>query len=262
MRTLLTLHEATAGYPGRRVLDSASLTMQQGERIALTGGNGTGKTTLLHVLVGLLPLETGSLEIAGRACADEAAFRRARRHVGLLFQDSDDQLFCSTVLEDTMFGPLNLGQSPREAEATARATLAQLGLTGYEDRLVHRLSGGEKRLAALATVLAMNPDILLLDEPTNGLDDHHAAMLTDIVRTLPQAMLIVSHDRNFLERVSTRALTLRAGRLLPALLHRHPHHHHHDHPHLHADGLDGDPHTHAHIPVEALDHATRDNLDR
>jgi cobalt/nickel transport system ATP-binding protein len=261
MTTLVRLTEARAGYRERTVLDGASLEIAAGERVALTGGNGAGKTTLLHVLVGLLPLAAGRLEIAGRICRCEADFRIARRHVGLLFQDSDDQLFCSTVLEDTMFGPLNLGQSPAEAEATARATLMRLGLAGYEDRLVHRLSGGEKRLAALATVLAMNPDVLLLDEPTNGLDDHHAAMLTDIVRTLPQAMLIVSHDRAFLERVSTRALTVRGGRLMPATFHRHPHHHHHDHPHLHAEGLDGEAHIHAHIPQEALDHATRDNLD-
>jgi cobalt/nickel transport system ATP-binding protein len=246
MTALLTLSGAMAGYLARPVLSGADLTLEAGERVALTGANGSGKTTLLHVLVGLVPLSAGTLTIGGVVCRTEADFRRQRRHVGLLFQDSDDQLFCTTVLEDTMFGPLNLGLTPQAAEARARETLARLGLAGYEDRLVHRLSGGEKRLAALATVLAMQPDVLLLDEPTNGLDDTHAAMLTDIVRTLPQAMLIVSHDRTFLQRVATRALVARGGRLVPAILHRHPHDHRHDHVHIHAEGLDGEPHVHAH----------------
>jgi cobalt/nickel transport system ATP-binding protein len=152
--------------------------------------------------------------------------------VAYLFQDPDDQLFCATVLDDVMFGPLNLGQSEQAATVKARTTLQMLDLGHLADRITHRLSGGEKRLVALASVLAMDPLVLLLDEPTNGLDEAHYAHLMRILSSLSAAMLIVSHDWQFLSELATRVVLMHAGRLSNAVFHRHPHAH--DHVHIHA----------------------------
>lgn len=198
---------------GPPLLGGLDLTLHAGERVALTGDNGSGKTTLLHLLMGLLRPAAGCIEAFGQQRQSEADFRGVRGRAGLLFQDSDDQLFCPTVAEDVAFGPLNLGRSPAEARRIASSTLERLGLAGFETRITHKLSGGQKRLVALATVLAMEPEVLLLDEPTNALDKDTAARLTTILRQLPQAMVIISHDETFLAALSTRRLRLAEGRL-------------------------------------------------
>lgn len=208
------LKKLSFGYrPGQLVLDGLELTVVSGDAIAITGGNGSGKTTLLHLLVGLLKPTSGVVEAFGEARVKERDFHEVRARAGLLFQDPDDQLFCSTVLEDVAFGPLNLGKSRAEAEALAVATLRDLGLSGFERKSTLGLSGGEKRLVSLAAVLAMNPEVLLFDEPTNGLDDATRDRLTQLVRESPRSKLVVSHDRAFLEAVATRELRLQGGRL-------------------------------------------------
>jgi cobalt/nickel transport system ATP-binding protein len=233
---LLELRGAVFDYGGRPVLSGVDLTLGAGERVALIGPNGAGKSTLLHLLVGLQRPRAGEVWAFGQPRRVEADFHEVRARVGLLFQDSDDQLFCPTVLEDLAFGPLNLGRSPAQARADAERTLSLLGLGGLADRVTHRLSAGEKRLVALGTVLAMDPEVLLLDEPTNGLDAATEARLTDHLSVSPQAMLIVSHDRGFLERLATRALVLEGGNLAEATIHRHPHVHAHSHLHIHVPG--------------------------
>lgn len=233
---LLELRGARFNYGERPVLSGVDLTLRAGERVALIGPNGAGKSTLLHLLVGLQAPMAGEVWGFGRPRRVEADFHEVRARVGLLFQDSDDQLFCPTVLEDLAFGPLNLGRSPAQARADAERTLDLLGLGGLADRVTHRLSAGEKRLVALGTVLAMDPEVLLLDEPTNGLDAVTEARLTDHLAVSPQAMLIVSHDRGFLERLATRALVLEGGHLAEATIHRHPHSHAHSHLHIHVPG--------------------------
>ena len=199
-------------------LDEISLTIEESPPTitAIAGESGSGKTTLLHLIVGLLRPESGRIEAFGSTRRREADFHEVRRRAGLLFQDADDQLFCPTVAEDVAFGPLNLGKTQREARAIVAQTLDSLGLAGYERRITYRLSGGEKRLVALATVLAMRPDLLLLDEPTAGLDDHYTARIAEIFVDLPQAMLMISHDRPFLDRTTTRLLRLSSGRVEPA----------------------------------------------
>ena len=153
------------------ILHDLDLSVHCGERIGIHGANGAGKTSLLLLMVGLLCAQTGSIEAFGAVRRRERDFLDVRRRAGLLFQDADDQLFCPTVLEDVCFGPLNLGRDRAQARAIGERTLAALGLTGMEERITHRLSGGEKRLVSLAGVLAMEPDVLLLDEPTSGLDE-------------------------------------------------------------------------------------------
>jgi cobalt/nickel transport system ATP-binding protein len=201
---------------GREVLAGVDFSLDAGERVAVLGANGAGKTTLLQIMVGLLRPDAGEVVAFGRTRRSEDDFHQVRARAGLLFQDPDDQLFCPTVAEDVAFGPLNLGRSRAQAAATVERTLAALGLSGLADRITHRLSGGEKRLVSLAAVLAMEPEVLLLDEPTNALDEAAAARLTGILKALPQAMIIVSHDRAFRASLASRAVTLQGGRIEPA----------------------------------------------
>jgi len=198
---------------GRVVFDALNFTIQSGDRVGLTGANGSGKTSLLHLIVGLVAPSSGEVRCFGTPRRGDADFHEVRRRVGLLFQDSDDQLFCPTVGEDIAFGPLNLGVSEREASARVRASLDAVGLAGYEERITYKLSGGEKRLVAIATVLAMEPDVLLLDEPLTGLDEAHEQRVTEVLKSLSQTMLVVSHDRAFLSQVTSRQIKLANGAL-------------------------------------------------
>jgi len=215
---LIRFHDVDFSYNGNRpVLSRCNFTLDAGRdaglRVALIGPNGSGKTTLLHLIVGLLRPDSGVIEAFGKDRRREADFHEVRRRAGLLFQQADDQLFCPTVAEDVAFGPMNLGKARGEVRQIVGETLAGLGLSGYERRITYRLSGGEKRLVALATVLAMQPEVLLLDEPTSGLDEQATARLVEILTGLPQAMIVVSHDRRFLEQTTSRTLELRDGQL-------------------------------------------------
>ncbi|NLS95621.1 MAG: ABC transporter ATP-binding protein [Planctomycetaceae bacterium] len=211
---LVRFDQVTFGYGDRTVLDACDLNLHAGERLGLAGANGSGKTTLLSLIVGLHRPQHGQVFVLGRPRQSEADFREIRGPVGMLFQDSDDQLFSPTVAEDVAFGPFNLGRSRADVEAIVARTLAQLGMQEYADRVTYKLSGGEKRLVAIATVLAMEPEVLLLDEPTAGLDEAARQRVIEILLGLPQAMLIVSHDRDFLDHTATRRTRLERGRLL------------------------------------------------
>ena len=213
---LVSLRDVSFSYgPDRPVLDRCNFSLRPTERVGVTGPNGSGKTTLLALIVGLVRPTAGQLEVFGKVRSKEVDFREVRSRAGLLFQDSDDQLFCPTVAEDVAFGPFNLGKARPEVHQIVAQTLDSLGLAGYEDRITYKLSGGEKRLVALATVLAMQPEVLLLDEPTSGLDDEACARVVEVISRLPQAMVIVSHDRGLLNRLTTRHLRLADGRLEP-----------------------------------------------
>lgn len=209
--SLKDIHFEYAG--GNEVLTEVNFTLKKGDRFALTGHNGSGKTTLLHIIMGLLKPSSGQVLYKGLEMKGEKDFRELRKGVGLLFQQADDQLFCPTVIEDVAFGPLNLGKSPEEARKIAEYTLCTLGLSGYEDRVAYRLSGGEKKLVSLATVLAMQPEALVLDEPTNDLDPGMRQRLAEILNSLDVAMLVVSHDIDFLAQVTEREFSCHNGSL-------------------------------------------------
>ncbi len=217
------------GYQGRKlILDKLDFTLYAGERVGLLGPNGSGKTTLLHIIMGLLKPLSGEIQILGRPVRAEKDFREVYRKVGLLFQDADDQLFCPTVLEDVAFGPLNLNKSKAEAIAIAQKTLAYLGLSGFEHRVTHQLSGGEKRLVALATVLAMEPEVLLLDEPSTGLDDETRTRLGHVLTHIHQSYILISHESHFMQATANTFYRLENGKLTrQEIIHAHPHTHPH-----------------------------------
>lgn len=214
---LIRLEGLTFAYrAGEPVFAGLDLELHAGERLGLVGPNGCGKTTCLHLIVGLLLPQAGSVWAFGRARVRERDFFEVRARAGLVFQNPDDQLFCPTVLEDVAFGPLNLGRSREQALSIARTALAMVGLSGLAERITYRLSGGEKRLIALATVLAMDPQVLLLDEPTNGLDDASCERISRVLAELPQAMIVVSHQREFLAPLVHRTQRLGSGSSGPA----------------------------------------------
>lgn len=215
--TLLALNDIHFAYHGHDpVLNGASLTLEKGQRLSITGPNGAGKSTLFRIALGLQRPSSGTVTVLGELRREEADFHEVRRRVGLVFQDPDDQLFCPTVAEDIAFGPLNLGKTREEALAIVDKVLGDLDLMHLRDRITHKLSGGEKRLVTLATVLAMEPEALLLDEPTNALDTKNEARLLEILQALPQAILLVSHAPDFRAALAPEALDLRDGKLFPA----------------------------------------------
>jgi cobalt/nickel transport system ATP-binding protein len=247
MDLILKLRNITFGYPNAPpILNALDFDLRRGEKAGLVGYNGSGKTTLLHVIMGLRQPAAGTLEILGRPAVTGPDFQLVRQRVGLLFQDADDQLFSPTVLEDVSFGPLNQGQTAAAAEETARRVLADVGLAGFEERVTHRLSGGEKKLVALATVLAMTPDVLLLDEPTTGLDQETRGRIIGILRRLDLACLVISHDYEFLAAVTGCVYFMRAGRIMldeKAEIHSHFHvHSFGGYPHQHSTAEGGTDH--------------------
>jgi cobalt/nickel transport system ATP-binding protein len=228
---IIDLQRVSFAYPGRQpVLKDLDLHFHAGQQIGLVAPNGSGKTTLFHIIMGLLKPDSGQVNLFGKARSREADFVEVRRRIGLLFQDADDQLFSPTVIEDVAFGPLNLGQGRDQARATAENALADLGLEGFANRVTHQLSGGEKRLVSLATVLAMAPEVLLLDEPTNGLDTDTRQRIVEILKALKISFILISHNLDFLSQLTKRIYTMEAGRILtdqPMTAHQHTHVHSH-----------------------------------
>jgi len=237
--SIIRLKDISFSYPGseNRVLDNLSLDIKEGDRLGMMAPNGSGKTTLLHTIMGLCKPETGTIEVLGRAVETQKDFTRIRSRVGLLFQDSDDQLFCPTVLDDVAFGPLNLGYSRQQAIDTSRKILKDLGIEEFEESVTHRLSGGQKRLVALAAVLAMSPAILLLDEPTAGLDQAVKKKLIHILNHIDITYFVISHEFDFLNAVTDSVYSMDKGKILTddeIHIHLHEHiHRHGKHPHVH-----------------------------
>lgn len=227
---ILQIESLCFSYPDQgMLLDHVNLRLFKGERIGFIGPNGSGKTSLLHLIMGLLKPCSGKIRMFGKPVETEKDFREIRREVGLLFQNADDQLFSPTVMEDVAFGPLNLGKTPTEARTMSLKTLRNLGLSGFENRLSHKLSGGEKKLVSLATVLVMEPKMLLLDEPTTGLDHKTNERIITILNTLDIGYIIVSHEYDFLARTTQNIYSIQDGKILfngnSTSLHSHYHIH-------------------------------------
>ncbi len=238
LNPLIKLHGICYQYPGgKTVLDQLDFSLLKGDRIGLVAPNGSGKSTLLHIIMGLLKATSGTIEIFGTKRRQENDFTEVRRRIGLLFQDADDQLFSPTVIEDVAFGPLNLGKSKQEALDISRQTLDFLGLNGFEDRITYKLSGGEKRLVSLATVLAMQPEVLLLDEPSNALDSTMKARLIRILQKLDLSYILISHEFDLLSQTADQFYTMAHGKIFKD-------EHEHVHTHQHAHIIGKQPHRH------------------
>lgn len=228
MPPLIELKDVTYAYDAAfPTLDHLNFSFDA-EPTAIVGDNGSGKTTLLHLIMGLIHPQAGQVFFHGEEMTRKSNWRQLRKSIGFVFQQPDDQLFMPTVIEDVCFGPLNLGLDPDQARQVAEDTLERLGIGKFADRLTHKLSGGEKRLVALATVLSMEPEALILDEPTNDLDPDTRHRLIHILQDLPQKLLIVSHDWDFLDQIVKRLAVLDEGKIAYrdfSVLHVHKHAH-------------------------------------
>jgi cobalt/nickel transport system ATP-binding protein len=198
-------------YPdGSHALRGVDLDITAGERVAVLGPNGAGKTTLILHLNGILLPQAGQVAIGGLPVT-KANFKEIRRRVGVVFQDPDDQLFMPTVRDDVAFGPANLGLAGDAVEARVHAALGAVGMDGAGGRPPHHLSFGQRRRVALATVLAMDPQILVLDEPTSNLDPAARRDLADILVTLPVTAIVVTHDLPYALELCPRSVILNDG---------------------------------------------------
>ncbi|MBR2188776.1 MAG: energy-coupling factor ABC transporter ATP-binding protein [Eubacterium sp.] len=210
---MIEFQHVTFSYDGERTaLEDLSFAIDDGEAVGLIGANGAGKSTLMKLLLGLLPCQSGTILADGLSPVKEN-LKEIRRKLGYVLQNSDNQMFMPTVYEDMMFGPLNYMMSREQAEARVDEILRQLNLEDLKHRHNHRISGGEKRMAAIATVLAMDPEIILMDEPTSALDPCNRRTVINAIRNLPQTRLIASHDLDMILDTCDRVLLLSGGAL-------------------------------------------------
>jgi len=210
----LAVADLTIEYAdGTRAIDAVGFSIGAGESVALIGANGAGKTSLMLALVGVLMPVCGDIHV-GATLLNKKTLREVRSRVGMVFQNPDDQLFMPSIFEDAAFGPRSFGCDEPETTVRVNAALSHLGIKHLAERSPLKLSGGEKRLAAIATVLAMNPEFLLFDEPTAFLDPRARRTLAAILSDLPQGKLIATHDLAFAEETCSRVLLLKNGRLV------------------------------------------------
>ncbi len=210
---MIELRDVAYAYPdGTPALHAINLRITAGEKVALMGMNGAGKSTLLLHLNGVLRAQHGTVLVEGTPVTP-ASLRRIRARVGMVFQDPDDQLFSPTVFDDVAFGPLHMGLPEGEVRARVRTALAGVGMSGFEGRMPHHLSLGQRKRIAIATVLAMDPAILALDEPSAGLDPRARRGLIELLHRLPQALIVATHDMRLMAEVLPRTIVLEDGAL-------------------------------------------------
>ena len=210
-RGTIELEHVHFRYPdGYEALRGVDLRVGAGEKVALVGPNGAGKSTLMLQLNGTLKPAHGSVTVGGLAVTKET-IRRVRAEVGLVFQDPDDQLFSPTVFDDVAFGPLHMGLPADEVHRRVEAALGAVGMAGFDHRVPHRLSLGQRKRVAVATVLSMDPSILVFDEPSAGLDPRGRRELIGLLRSLDQTMLVSTHDMRLVDEVFPRTVVVDAG---------------------------------------------------
>ena len=210
----LLIENLAFAYPdGNQALFGVNLRIEKGERVALLGPNGAGKTTLVMHMNGIHPTAHGSVQVAGQLvdAKDKESIKLIRSKVGIVFQDPDDQLFMPTVGEDIAFGPFNMGKRGAELDAIVDEALQLVGMSEFKERPPHHLSFGQRRRVAVATVLAMKPEILVLDEPSSNLDPASRRELADILRSLEITMVMVTHDLPYAYELCERSVILSGG---------------------------------------------------
>jgi len=213
MHHSIEIHNLSYTYPdGQRALQGVSLNIRPDEKVALVGPNGAGKSTLILHLNGILDGQ-GQVEVCGLDVVKEN-FARVRALVGLVFQSPEDQLFSPTVFDDVAYGPLYQGLPVEQVQARVQEALAAVHMQGYERRVSHHLSMGEKKRIAIATVLSMEPEVLVLDEPTAGLDPRSRRSLIELLRELPMTMLVSTHDMLMVQELFPRMVIMDEGRVI------------------------------------------------
>lgn len=213
MHHTIEVKDLQFSYPdGHPALRGVNLYISPGEKVALVGPNGAGKSTLMLHLNGILH-DRGEVFVCGKLVEKET-LGEVRASVGLVFQDPDDQLFSPTVFDDVAFGPLYMGMPEREVRERVGQALKSVGMEGFEGRVSHHLSNGEKKRVAIATVLAMDPEILVLDEPTSGLDPRSRRGLIHLLQELPQTMLISTHDIRMVLELFERTIVIDGGEII------------------------------------------------
>jgi len=213
-KPVLEIKDLAFAYPdGNQALFGVNLTINEGERVALLGPNGAGKSTLVMHMNGIHPTAQGSIYVAGQLvdAKNKEVLRDIRAKVGIVFQDPDDQLFMPTVGEDVAFGPYNMGVRGEELEKVVSESLSKVGMLEYKDRPPHHLSFGQRRRVAVATVLAMNPEILVLDEPSSNLDPASRRELAEILKSLKITLIMVTHDLPYAAELCERSVILSGG---------------------------------------------------
>lgn len=196
----------------RKVLHDMSFSIGKGESVGLIGANGAGKSTIMKLLLGLLGPDSGKVMIDGVEVKKETLWD-IRAKLGFVLQNSDNQMFMPTVYEDMIFGPLNYGLSREEVDRRVDEVLGRLGLEYLKNRYNHKISGGEKRMAAIATILAMEPEAILMDEPTSALDPYNRRIVINTIKGLPQTRLIASHDLDMILDTCGRVILISEGRI-------------------------------------------------
>lgn len=209
----LTYPSPSPAITAKTAFKDLSFTLSAGERIALVGANGAGKSSLLLALIGVLSPQEGTISL-GELSLTKKTLPAWREQIGMIFQNPDDQLFMPTVYEDVAFGPRNLNCPEDEIATQAEEILTQFGILHLKERFSHQLSGGEKRLVALASVLMMRPHLLLMDEPSSFLDPKSRRRLMELLVTLEQPMLLATHDLDLALQVCQRVLLLQEGCLV------------------------------------------------
>jgi cobalt/nickel transport system ATP-binding protein len=210
---MLNITGVSVVYPDKtKAVDRLTLHLREGENIALVGANGAGKTTLMLALAGVLQAAEGEISVGGVLQRKET-LSDFRSRLGLVFQNPDDMLFMASVYDDIAFGPRNYGLSEKETEKRVSETLRQLNAVHLKNRSPLKLSGGEKRIAAIAAVLVMQPSVILFDEPTAFLDLKSRRTLINLIRALPQSKIIASHDLTFLLETCERTVLMKNGRV-------------------------------------------------
>lgn len=213
-KPVLEIKDLAFAYPdGNQALFGVNLVISEGERVALLGPNGAGKSTLVMHMNGIHPTANGSIHVAGQLvdAKSKQALKDIRAKVGIVFQDPDDQLFMPTVGEDVAFGPYNMGVRGEELEKVVSESLSKVGMLEYKDRPPHHLSFGQRRRVAVATVLAMNPEILVLDEPSSNLDPASRRELAEILKSLKITLIMVTHDLPYAAELCERSVILSGG---------------------------------------------------
>lgn len=213
---ILKVENLSVKIGDRYILREVNFSISDGEKIFIVGPNGAGKTTLIETIMGFVKPESGNIYLFGEKVYTENDFYKLRTTIGYIFQNSDDQLFSPTVEEELAFGPLNLGLNRKEIERRIETVLKNLGIEHLRKRYTHQLSGGEKRIVSIASVLTMEPKCLVMDEPSTGLDEEKFSHLVSFLKNTNKSIIVVTHDKELIEKLNWKIYRMKNGQLVKA----------------------------------------------